>query len=438
MEYGNQFDPYTAELLELQRRRNLAQQQIAQGMDTGPVRHWSQGAARLVSSMLGNREAARVAEEMKAVAGRREADRAAEMERVGQMLAPGEGAPQPSRQELARAMLGMKNPRFQAMGVQMAMQQPEAEAEYTLGEGQVRFRGGKEVARGPDRAVKAPQDPEGIRLSRIANDPQVPEFERKTAAAILAKMTRAPAPAVESGTWAIHPTDPSLQVHSRSGQVRKVQYPEGVEPPKARAVAVGAGQKSVDQAFGKDYVEWTTSGFSDAKKAIDQLAEVSTALGKQGNLTGGIVGNIPRALRASMGSDSAAAQDAVEEVVQRNLRLILGAQFTQKEGERLIERAYNPRLDEKENKKRVDRLMAQIKSAANAKQEAAQYFEENGTLAGWKGRLWTANDFDPEGGRSAAKAPDKGAMPRPTSKAERDALPPGTRYIAPDGSERVR
>ncbi len=31
-----------------------------------------------------------------------------------------------------------------------------------------------------------------------------------------------------------------------------------------------------------------------------------------------------------------------------------------------------------------------------------------------------------------------GGLPRVTTKAERDALPPGTRYIAPDGSERVR
>ncbi len=36
-------------------------------------------------------------------------------------------------------------------------------------------------------------------------------------------------------------------------------------------------------------------------------------------------------------------------------------------------------------------------------------------------------------------APDpRGGVARPTSKAERDRLPPGTRYIAPDGSERIK
>ena len=40
------------------------------------------------------------------------------------------------------------------------------------------------------------------------------------------------------------------------------------------------------------------------------------------------------------------------------------------------------------------------------------------------------------GGAPAPAA--RGGIARPTSKAERDRLPPGTRYIAPDGSERIK
>src|SRR5690606_8783450 len=89
-------------------------------------------------------------------------------------------------------------------------------------------------------------------------------------------------------------------------------------------------------------------------------------------------------------------KEKVEEVVQRNLRVILGAQFTEKEGERLISRAYNPRLSEAENKARVDRLIQQISEAAKAKLDAAQYFQQHGSLVGWKGRLPRMSDFDPE------------------------------------------
>jgi len=72
----------------------------------------------------------------------------------------------------------------------------------------------------------------------------------------------------------------------------------------------------------------------------------------------------------------------------------LGPQFTEKEGERLIARAYNPRLSEKENVKRVRRLIDQIKSAAKAKGDAADYFEKNGTLAGYKGTIYKGSDVD--------------------------------------------
>jgi hypothetical protein len=53
-------------------------------------------------------------------------------------------------------------------------------------------------------------------------------------------------------------------------------------------------------------------------------------------------------------------------------------------------------LPESENLKRVNRLAQQIRSAAEAKLEAAKYFQEHGTLKGWKGKLWTIKDFNIE------------------------------------------
>ena len=76
----------------------------------------------------------------------------------------------------------------------------------------------------------------------------------------------------------------------------------------------------------------------------------------------------------------------MEEVVQRNLRLVLGAAFTEKEGERLISRAYNPKLDEKENKKRVGRLMESIQKAMDEKLNQRDYFQRSGTLKGYNYR----------------------------------------------------
>jgi len=168
------------------------------------------------------------------------------------------------------------------------------------------------------------------------------------------------------------------------------------------------GQEALDKKFADEYNAWAASGgYADIVKQLDQLREVSRDLTKK-NLTGPITGNVPDAVRQFTNPESLAARDKVEEVVQRNLRLILGAQFAEKEGERLIARAFNPKLDETENKQRVDRLISQIQSAAQAKQDAAEYFERNGTLQGWKGKTPRLEDFDPE--REEKKPANTGLM----------------------------
>ena len=163
------------------------------------------------------------------------------------------------------------------------------------------------------------------------------------------------------------------------------------------------GQEAIDQEFGKEYATFKASGgFADVSKQIQQLRDVSGRLEKE-NLTGKFVGSIPDASLPYFAPEAQAAQDAVEEVVQRNLRLVLGAQFTEKEGERLIARSYNIKLSGTENKKRVDRLVTQIETAARAKQEAIDYFEVNGTLKGFKGKLWTMADFLKDSDKGSAK-----------------------------------
>jgi len=100
-------------------------------------------------------------------------------------------------------------------------------------------------------------------------------------------------------------------------------------------------------------------------------------------VTGSIISRLP--FQDSVNPSGVKAKELVSEVVQRNLRLILGAQFTEKEGEQLINRAYNPKLSEKENIERIQRLATSMKKALKQKQDAAKYFEKNGTLKGYAG-----------------------------------------------------
>lgn len=153
------------------------------------------------------------------------------------------------------------------------------------------------------------------------------------------------------------------------------------------------GQKKIDEAFADTYLSWNSGGFADSRKQLTQLGEALKILEEKGDVTGAI-GMLPTQLQPFINPEGTVARENVEEVVQRSLREILGAQFTEKEGERLIQRAFNPLLSPQENAKRVRRLMGTIGSMADAKQDMVDYFDQNGTLRGYKGSRPTLGQIE--------------------------------------------
>ena len=166
-------------------------------------------------------------------------------------------------------------------------------------------------------------------------------------------------------------------------------------------------QTSVDREFGKEYNDWVVKGgFADAQKGLDQLKNASDKLSDNPNLTGPIKGKLPDFVNSIANPETMALKDQVEEVVQRNLRQVLGAQFTEKEGSRLIARSFNPSLSAEENKIRLGRLIKQMGQAIQSKNDAAKYFEANGSLKGFKGKLYnSADDFNMDGPSLNKKPP---------------------------------
>lgn len=206
------------------------------------------------------------------------------------------------------------------------------------------------------------------------------------------------------------------------------------------------GETAVDKAYAKTYEsDIVSGGLADAEKNLAALRSVQGTLkDKNGpNLTGPILGRLPDIVTAFTNPDAVNMRDRVEEVVQRNLRVILGAQFTNEEGKRLIARAYNPALSEEQNAQRIGALVAAMDQALQAKKAGAAYFEQNGTLKGFKGKTdFSFADFENaiDGSGSANQQPPAAqkSMASPISEAEYRALPSGTRYTAPDGSSRVK
>lgn len=228
------------------------------------------------------------------------------------------------------------------------------------------------------------------------------------------------APAQYDPVWVQQKLMETLDVGERikiriAGEGRDIQRESLEETRRAHRVAESRAaeetarqgtpaQRAVDTAFAKDYSDFVAGGgFADVKKNIKQLQDVKKELETGETITGPFVGRTPDWAKQMLGLGKAIiVRDAVEEVVQRNLRLILGAQFTEREGERLIARAYNPALDEKENAKRVGRLLESISRAAEAKISAAEYYEKNGTLQGWKGNLPNLSAIETSVGESPA------------------------------------
>lgn len=157
-------------------------------------------------------------------------------------------------------------------------------------------------------------------------------------------------------------------------------------------------QLKIDEKFAEDLVEFTVGGgFSDVQKNLTQLdlAKETLTNAPKDSITGRLIGIQDDSGTLKYTNPNAQnVKEQVQEIAQRNLRLVLGPQFTAKEGEQLINRVYNPALPQDINIQRLDLLQEQILSAAKSKQEAVDYYNEYGTLARFKGKLYKdSTDF---------------------------------------------
>lgn len=196
-----------------------------------------------------------------------------------------------------------------------------------------------------------------------------------------------------------------LDLRSQQAGIAKNEAQAGLYAAQAQAAGQKAAapkslvQESIDREFGKEYAKFVAGGgYADVQKQLAQLERTAATLESPegAGATGPIVGRLPDAARAFTreGAQAISLREGVEEVVQRNLKAVLGGQFTEREGEKLVQRAYNPSLPPPENARRVRLLIKQINDAAQAKLEAGKYIEQNGTLRGFQGVLRTSvNDF---------------------------------------------
>ena len=150
---------------------------------------------------------------------------------------------------------------------------------------------------------------------------------------------------------------------------------------------MGEAQKAVERSFGKLYAEDFIGGkIHDREKIVNQLGDVLTELRAPGNQSGSkLFAKAPKFAQDMFWEEETDRKERVEDVIQRNLREVLGAQFTEKEGERLISRAYNPALSDEVNAARLERVFNASRDALQARKAAGEYFRQHGTILGYEG-----------------------------------------------------
>lgn len=173
------------------------------------------------------------------------------------------------------------------------------------------------------------------------------------------------------------------QNDERDYDLRKKEHELKAREEKAK-LAKGSteGQKALDKDFAKDYNDWTSGGAKIARNEINKLSSVISDLKNKKVTTGGLTGLFPDQIT----SDKVlSARANVQSTVMNSLKAILGAQFTEKEGERIIKNTWNEADSTENNVSRLERLVMDLENQANDKDKKSIYYEQNGTLTGYKG-----------------------------------------------------
>lgn len=156
----------------------------------------------------------------------------------------------------------------------------------------------------------------------------------------------------------------------------------------------------VNQAFAGEYNSFVLQGgYADAQAQLKDLGQAVANL-RQKDLTGPVVGTVNAlpgvgdTLIDWFSPELSETRQKVQGAVLGTLRQIMGSQFTEKEGTRILENTFNPRLGSERVARRVEALMDKLQKALDEKVRAATWFEDRGDMRGYRGRFaFTADDF---------------------------------------------
>lgn len=169
-------------------------------------------------------------------------------------------------------------------------------------------------------------------------------------------------------------------------QRRAVEEDEAsIELAKQKMTQEKAPMSEFDKAQSKKFADASVEYFAkDRSQLVNNLDKVETALKtleSGADVSGTLIGNTPDSILSAVNEKAVATKEAMQSAIQDTLRPTLGAQFTEKEGERIMNLAFNPRLSEKENAKRAKRLADYIKAKVKANDALYDHLSKGGTMS---------------------------------------------------------
>lgn len=198
-------------------------------------------------------------------------------------------------------------------------------------------------------------------------------------------------------------------------------YRESIKPQKplsANQKLDYADKEDIKHAS-KDYNEFVNAGGAQKmQNSLRQLDAAVTRLRKNPEILSGFTRKIPGSfgglLQRNFNPELADLKQNIEKIIQQDLRPTLGAQFTEKEGEGLMQRSFDPALTPEQNLRKLEDEIKNLKSIASTRLAAMQHYEKNRNMRGFKG----SENYDfSSGGGSDVEAKRKRLMELRAKKA---------------------
>lgn len=167
----------------------------------------------------------------------------------------------------------------------------------------------------------------------------------------------------------------------------------GTFAPRDESVPLTSGQDKLLETMAADLAPWYTGGRQQAEANLVTYDSLVNKLISGEVETRNISDLAPEALgisdfaRQLVNPSGQEAVDRVRQIVFQGLKDTLGAQFTQREAERLVSASYNPALDEKTNIDRLQDARNVLSDVIDAKNALAKHIAEGGGPGDFEGVL---------------------------------------------------